>query len=72
MRVLGLPCPELECIGVTLVKACAYKPTLTATKQAKQAAAKAHPNPRYFGLLPEIDLVDTTDLAPPGAKYALA
>jgi tRNA ligase len=39
----------------------AYKPTLTDTKQAKQAAAKAHPNPRYFGLLLEIDVVDAVD-----------
>jgi len=61
VRVLGLPRPELERVGVALAKARAYKPTLTGTKQAKQAAAKAHPKPRYFGLLPEIDLVDALD-----------
>jgi len=61
VRVLGLPRPELERVGVALAKARAYKPTLTGTKQAKQAAAKAPPKPRYFGLLPEIDLVDALD-----------
>jgi len=35
-----------------------YKPTLTGTKQA---AAKTHSGARYFGLLPEIDLVDVLD-----------
>lgn len=64
VRVLGLPRPDLERVGVALAKARAYKPTLTdtkQTKQAKQAAAKAHPKPRYFGLLAEIDLVDALD-----------
>jgi len=32
------------------------------TKQAKQVVvAKAHPKLHYFGLLPEIDLVDVLD-----------
>jgi len=61
VRVLGLPRPDLERVGVALAKARAYKPTLTDTKQAKQAAAKAHAKPRYFGLLPEVDLVDALD-----------
>jgi tRNA ligase len=61
VRMLGLPQPDLERVDVALAKARAYKPTLTDTNQAKQAAAKAHPNPRYFGLLLEIDLVDTLD-----------
>jgi tRNA ligase len=59
VRVLDLPRPELERVGVALAKARAYKPTLTA--DTKQAEAKAHPKPRYFGLLPEIDLVDALD-----------
>ena len=61
VRVLGLPRPDLERVGVALAKARAYKPTLTDTKQAKQTAAKASPKPRYFGLLAEIDLVDALD-----------
>jgi tRNA ligase len=58
VRVLGLPSPELECVGVALAKVRVYKPTLTGTKQA---AAKMHPKVRYFILLPEIDLMDALD-----------
>ncbi len=62
VRTLGLPCPDLERVGIALAKACMYKPTLTDTKQAKQAVtAKAHPKPRYFSLLPDINLVDMLD-----------
>jgi tRNA ligase len=59
VRVLGLPSPELECVSVALPKARPHKPTLTGTKQAM---AKMHPEARYFGLLPEIDLVDALDV----------
>ena len=61
VRMLGLPRPDMERVGVALAKARAYKPTLTGTKQVKQAAAKTHPKPRYFALLPEVDLVDALD-----------
>jgi len=63
VRVLALPRPDLERVGVALAKARAYKPDLTDPKQPKQAkaAAKAPPAPRYFCLLAEIDLVDALD-----------
>ena len=59
---LVAPQPDLEHVDVALPKACTYKPTLTDTNQAKQVVAKVHPNPRYFGLLLEIDLVDALDV----------
>jgi len=68
VRVLALPHPDMERVGMALSKARAYKPALSLSgakhpKQAKQAAAtKAPPTPRYFALLAEIDLVDTLDL----------
>src|SRR6267142_3594776 len=68
VRVLALPHPDMERVGMALSKARAYKPALSLSgakhpKQAKQAAAtKAPPTPRYFALLAEIDLVDTSTL----------
>ncbi|KAI9511017.1 RNA ligase-domain-containing protein [Russula earlei] len=57
VRVLGLPRPDPERVGVALSKARAYKP---AQKNAKMAT-KAPSKPRYFGLLAEINLVDALD-----------
>jgi tRNA ligase len=69
VRVLALPRPDMERVGMALAKARAYKPapapSLSDTKhpkQAKQASAtKTPPTPRYFALLAEIDLVDALD-----------
>ena len=56
VRELGLPRPDAERVGAALAKVRGYMPAHTTIP--KKAEAKAKPAPRYFGLLPEIDLVD--------------
>ncbi|EJD05579.1 uncharacterized protein FOMMEDRAFT_78648 [Fomitiporia mediterranea MF3/22] len=51
VRILGLPKPTREQIGVALAKARAYKVTQIVDRQTKRAAKV-----RYFGFLPEVDL----------------
>jgi tRNA ligase len=57
VRILGLPRPDAERIGAALAKARGYEPVRTDAKLATKEPAA----PRYFGLLAEIDLVDTLD-----------
>jgi tRNA ligase len=53
---LGLPRPDAERVGAALAKVRGYTPAHT--KSPKKPETKAKPAPRYFGLLPEIDLVE--------------
>ena len=59
VRELGLPRPDAERVGVALAKVRGYKSAHTAS--AKKSEIKAKPAPRYFGLLPEIDLVEALE-----------
>jgi tRNA ligase len=59
VRELGLPPPDVERVGAALAKVRGYMPANTTN--AKKPELKAKPAPRYFGLLPEIDLVETLD-----------
>jgi hypothetical protein len=77
---LGLPCSNLEYVGIALAKVREYKHTLAVadTKQANlkyPAATKAHPKPRHFRP-PRRDrphgCAQYTDLALPGARDAPA
>jgi tRNA ligase len=57
VRILGLPRPDVERVGVALAKARAYKPVRTDVKQTVKPSSP----PRYFGLLAEVNLVNALD-----------
>jgi tRNA ligase len=59
VRELGLPRPDVERVGAALAKVRGYMPANTTGP--KKPEPKAKPAPRYFGLLPEIDLVEALD-----------
>jgi tRNA ligase len=59
VRILGLPRPDVERVGVALAKARAYKPVSMEVKQTAKSSSTS--TPRYFGLLAEVNLVDALD-----------
>ncbi|KAH9965570.1 RNA ligase-domain-containing protein [Lactifluus volemus] len=59
VRILGLPRPDVERVGVALAKARAYKPVSMEVKQTAKPSSTS--TPRYFGLLAEVNLVDALD-----------
>lgn len=74
VRVLGLPRPDAERVGVALAKARGYKPPVLKDDAKQVMTAKARAPPRYFGLLAEIDLVDALDahiISQPGGEGPL-
>jgi tRNA ligase len=60
VRELGLPRPDAERVGAALAKVRGYVPANTTNP--KKPDTKAKPPPRYFGLLPEIDLVEALEV----------
>lgn len=60
VRELGLPRPDADRVGTALAKMRGYMPAHT-TSPKKKSGTKAKPAPRYFGLLPEIDLVEALE-----------
>ncbi|KAI0341315.1 hypothetical protein BDW22DRAFT_1358802 [Trametopsis cervina] len=55
VRIFGVPKPSTEQMGQALAVARAYGPSTKGTKSAKAEKAK---QPRYFALLPEVNLAD--------------
>ena len=52
VRILGLPKPSIEQMGEALAAARAYRPPVA----GEQAATKKEKTPRYYALLPEVNL----------------
>jgi len=60
VRILGLEKPDQEKVGLALAAARAYEPTKTKEekKQKEREKGKKERQPRYYGLVPEVDLLE--------------
>jgi tRNA ligase len=59
VRELALPRPPVERVGTALAKVRGYTPAHTSSPKRQETKAKSAP--RYFGLIAEIDLVETLE-----------
>ena len=59
VRILGLEKPDQEGVGLALAAARAYEPTKKKEdKKEKQKEKEKRGKPRYYGLVPEVDLLE--------------
>ena len=59
VRILGLEKPDQEKVGLALAAARAYEPTKKKEdKKDKQKEKEKRGKPRYYGLVPEVDLLE--------------
>ena len=75
VRILGLEKPDQEKVGLALAAARGYEPTKSKEdrKKEKEKGRKKGKPPRYYGFVPEVDLLDLLNpvfLAPGGADAA--
>ncbi|KAF9652387.1 RNA ligase [Thelephora ganbajun] len=58
VRILGLEKPEQEKVGLALAAARGYEPTRKEDRKEKEKEKKKSKPPRYYGFVPEIDLLE--------------
>ena len=61
VRILGLEKPDQEKVGLALAAARAYEPAKKKEERKEKEKAKKGKPPRYYGFVPEVDLLELLD-----------